>query len=75
MVSIFSGELNPARTLRKRKQIENMASLITPMLKAGDKVVEFCAGGGHLGIVLAYLNPQCNVGYVTNTHLSFMISL
>jgi len=57
----FLGELNPDRSKRKREQIENMISGIAPLIKTGDRIVEFCAGGGHLGIVIAYLRPDCNV--------------
>ncbi|XP_047142525.1 glutathione S-transferase C-terminal domain-containing protein isoform X1 [Hydra vulgaris] len=60
------GDLNPERALRKRQQIENMISLITPVLKSGDKVVDFCSGGGHLGIVVAYLRKDCTVFLIEN---------
>ena len=56
-----SGELNEGRSQRKREQIENMISSIVPLIKPKDRIVEFCAGGGHLGIVLAYLRPDCQV--------------
>ena len=56
-----SGELNEGRSQRKREQIENMISSILPLIKPKDRIVEFCAGGGHLGIVLAYLFPDCQV--------------
>ncbi|XP_066933952.1 glutathione S-transferase C-terminal domain-containing protein-like [Clytia hemisphaerica] len=60
------GELNPDRSKRKRQQIENMVSRILPLLRTGDKIVEFCAGGGHLGIVVAYLRPDCQVVLLDN---------
>ena len=56
-----SGELNEGRSQRKREQIENMISSILPLIKPKDRIVEFCAGGGHLGIVLAYRFPDCQV--------------
>jgi len=65
-VNPSEGELDPGRALRKRQQIENMVSLILPLLSSGDKIVEFCAGGGHLGIVVAYLRPDCQVVLVEN---------
>ena len=58
---VFIGDLNKQRSTRKRQQIENMATHISKMAKAGDTIVDFCAGGGHLGIVLAYLRPDCHV--------------
>lgn len=60
------GDLNVGRSLRKRQQIENMVTYITSLLKAGDKVVDFCSGGGHLGIVIAYLRKDCKVTLVEN---------
>ena len=63
---VFVGDLNEERSIRKRQQIENMATHISNMAKAGDTIVDFCAGGGHLGIVMAYLRPDCHVSiYVT----------
>jgi len=60
------GELNPGRALRKRQQIENMVAGIRRLAKPGAVVVDFCAGGGHLGLVVAYLRPDCKVILVEN---------
>lgn len=35
------------------------------MAKARDTIVDFCSGGGHLGIVVAYLRPDCHVSIYT----------
>ncbi|XP_057312988.1 glutathione S-transferase C-terminal domain-containing protein-like isoform X2 [Hydractinia symbiolongicarpus] len=48
-VNPAEGELKEQRALRKRQQIENMASRVLPQIRSGDEVVDFCAGGGHLG--------------------------
>jgi len=65
-VDPLNGQLGSARALRKRQQIENMISLVLPIVGSGKKIVEFCAGGGHLGIVLAFLRPDCHVILVEN---------
>ena len=43
--------------------------MIYPLLnqaKAGDVIVDFCSGGGHLGLAAAALLPQCKVLLVEN---------
>ena len=42
-------------------QLENMAVAVLKLAKDGDRIVDFCSGGGHLGIVLAYLLPKSTV--------------
>jgi 16S rRNA G1207 methylase RsmC len=42
-------------------QLENMAAAVAKLAKPGDTIVDFCSGGGHLGIVLAYLIPGATV--------------
>jgi len=56
-----SGEVSEGRVERKREQIENLVGMIESIAKEGDVIVDFCAGGGHLGIVLAYRLPKCHV--------------
>ena len=58
---MFAGDLNPGRALRKQKQIENILIAVKPLAKPGYRIVDFCAGGGHIGIVLAYFLPNCEV--------------
>lgn len=43
-----------------------MATAVIDAVKEGDVIVDFCSGGGHLGIVLAYLLPHCLVVMVDN---------
>ena len=62
-----AGELNIARAERKRRQIENIVWVVRRVFEAytlaqgsGNQtiqfsIVEFGAGGGHLGLVLAFL--------------------
>eukprot|EP01126_Amoeba_proteus_P044485 TRINITY_DN4944_c0_g2_i14.p2 TRINITY_DN4944_c0_g2~~TRINITY_DN4944_c0_g2_i14.p2 ORF type:complete len:222 (-),score=47.13 TRINITY_DN4944_c0_g2_i14:131-796(-) len=40
------------------------------MLQDGDVIVDFCCGGGHLAILLAYLYPKCKVIMVDKNDVS-----
>lgn len=57
----MGGELPPDRAVKKCQQLENMAAAILDLCKDGETVVDFCSGGGHLGIVVAYLKPSVTV--------------
>lgn len=65
-VNPVEGELNSDRAHRKRLQIDNLVSHVLTLLKSGDKLVDFCAGGGHLGIVIAYLRRDVHVVLLEN---------
>ena len=43
-----------------------MAAAVVDAVAEGDVIVDFCSGGGHLGILLAYLLPHCHVIMVDN---------
>ncbi|XP_078459177.1 glutathione S-transferase C-terminal domain-containing protein [Lampetra planeri] len=64
------GELSEARALRKRQQLENLVGCVRSLAQPAHIIVDFCSGGGHLGIVLAYLLPQCQVVLVENKEQS-----
>lgn len=55
------GDLSGYRAQRKRNQIESMARVVVSIAEPGDRIVEIGAGTGHLGILLAYLLPECHV--------------
>lgn len=69
----LAGKVPPARAQRKRRQIESLlhwgCRLLPPpatipvATESGLRpvVVDFCAGGGHLGLVLAALRPDITV--------------
>ena len=57
----MGGELPPDRAEKKCQQLENMAAAILDLCKDGDTVVDFCSGGGHLGILVAFLKPSVTV--------------
>ena len=42
-------------------QIASLARIVCSVAKPGDRIVEFGAGSGHLGILLAHLLPACHV--------------
>eukprot|EP00794_Sanderia_malayensis_P006758 gene6758-7518_t len=64
------GDLNKSRALRKQKQISNLYAAVKLLAKPGNVIVDFCAGGGHVGIVLAYFLPACQVILVENKEQS-----
>jgi hypothetical protein len=55
------GPLNAKRASRKRMQIESMLAWIDMLLPFGGELVDFCAGGGHLGLVIAAARPDSRV--------------
>lgn len=57
----MGGELPPDRVEKKCHQLENMTSAVLKLAKDGDIVVDFCSGGGHLGIVIAYMLQSATV--------------
>ncbi|XP_025085761.1 glutathione S-transferase C-terminal domain-containing protein-like [Pomacea canaliculata] len=66
------GEVPLKRVERKCQQLENLATAIQEVARPDDIIVDFCSGGGHLGIVVAYLLPQCKVCLVENKEESLM---
>ncbi|XP_073427916.1 glutathione S-transferase C-terminal domain-containing protein isoform X2 [Dendrobates tinctorius] len=71
-VSPAEGKMSSDRALRKEQQLNNLLSIVTNMAKPGDTVVDFCSGGGHVGIVLAYMLPSCQIVLVENKEESLM---
>ncbi|MCL4127968.1 UNVERIFIED_CONTAM: hypothetical protein GTU68_039367 [Idotea baltica] len=64
------GDLPLNRLKRKCQQLESLAQAAIAIAKEGDVIVDFCAGGGHLGILLAYCLPNCKVLLVENKNTS-----
>nr|XP_020830401.1 glutathione S-transferase C-terminal domain-containing protein isoform X2 [Phascolarctos cinereus] len=71
-VSPEEGKMSTERALRKQQQLNNLVSVVTNMAKPGDVVVDFCSGGGHVGIVLAHMLPSCQVVLIENKELSLV---
>jgi len=59
-----AGDLNEARAARKRAQVSSTAAHALALMRAGDHVVEFGAGSGHLGLLLADVRRDCSVTLV-----------
>jgi hypothetical protein len=59
------GGVPDKRACRKLEQLENMVAAVMSVVQIQRKesytIIDFCSGGGHLGIVLAYLLPNCQV--------------
>ncbi|NXJ61330.1 GSTCD protein, partial [Rostratula benghalensis] len=71
-VSPGEGKMSRDRALRKQQQLNNLVAAVTKLAKPGDVIVDFCSGGGHVGIVLAYTMPSCQVVLIENKELSLM---
>ncbi|XP_053885432.1 glutathione S-transferase C-terminal domain-containing protein [Malaclemys terrapin pileata] len=71
-VSPGEGKMSSDRALRKQQQLNNLVSMVTKLSKPGDVVVDFCSGGGHVGIVLAHMLPSCQVVLIENKELSLV---
>lgn len=71
-VSPQEGQLPFSRLQRKCQQLENVVSAVKSVAKKGDVIVDFCAGGGHVGIVIAYCLPDCKILLVENKEASLV---
>jgi len=60
------GSLPAARLRRKQDQLQNLCKPVLKLAKAGDIIVDFCSGTGHLGILIAYLLPHCTIILLEN---------
>lgn len=69
-----SGSLTTERSQRKQLQISNIIWCAKKILKSGDTVVDFCGGGGHLSLVLAYLMPNIKVFLVDRNEVSLALA-
>ncbi|NXC47601.1 GSTCD protein, partial [Penelope pileata] len=71
-VSPEEGKMSRDRALRKQQQLNNLVAAVKKLAKPGDVIVDFCSGGGHVGIVLAHMMPSCQVVLIENKELSLM---
>ncbi|XP_015990084.2 glutathione S-transferase C-terminal domain-containing protein isoform X3 [Rousettus aegyptiacus] len=71
-VSPKEGKMPYDRALRKQQQLNNLVYVVTNRAKPGDRIVDFCSGGGHVGIVLAHMLPSCQVTLIENKELSLI---
>lgn len=66
------GQLPDERLQRKKHQLFGLAKEIVKLAKSGDRIVDFCSGTGHLGIILAYKLPKCQIYLLENKEESMM---
>ncbi|XP_044284304.1 glutathione S-transferase C-terminal domain-containing protein isoform X1 [Varanus komodoensis] len=66
------GKMSSDRALRKQQQLNNLVALVTNLAKPEDVIVDFCSGGGHVGIVLAHILSSCKIVLVENKELSLI---
>ncbi|XP_076830730.1 glutathione S-transferase C-terminal domain-containing protein [Brachyhypopomus gauderio] len=71
-VSPIEGKMSAARAVRKQQQLNNLVAMVMEMARPGHTIVDFCSGGGHVGIVLAHTLPQCQVILIENKEESLM---
>nr|XP_051675486.1 glutathione S-transferase C-terminal domain-containing protein isoform X2 [Oryctolagus cuniculus] len=71
-VSPKEGKMSSDRALRKQQQLNNLVYVVINQAKPGDRIVDFCSGGGHVGIVLAHMLPSCQVILIENKELSLI---
>ncbi|XP_057188337.1 glutathione S-transferase C-terminal domain-containing protein isoform X2 [Triplophysa rosa] len=71
-VNPTEGEMSDARAVRKQQQLNNLVAMVTEMARPGQTVVDFCSGGGHVGIVLAHMLPKCQVILIENKEESLV---
>ncbi|XP_037822665.1 glutathione S-transferase C-terminal domain-containing protein homolog [Lucilia sericata] len=65
-----SSALPQERLLRKRQQLENLANAVASLAQPGQRIIDFCSGTGHLGILLALKLPQCEIILMENKAIS-----
>ena len=61
-----AGSLPQERLERKCGQLSSLAVPLTHLARPGDLIVDFCSGGGHLGLLLAHLLPAATLHMVEN---------
>ncbi|XP_017773546.1 PREDICTED: glutathione S-transferase C-terminal domain-containing protein homolog [Nicrophorus vespilloides] len=67
------GALPEKRAKRKCEQLENLVKSVFKISEGKSyKIVDFCSGSGHLGLLLAFLLPQCEVILVENKERSLL---
>ncbi|KAK7097418.1 glutathione S-transferase C-terminal domain-containing protein-like isoform X2 [Littorina saxatilis] len=60
------GKVPAKRVERKCQQLENLVTAVQEVARPGNTIVDFCSGGGHLGIAIAHVLPQCKIYLVEN---------
>lgn len=69
-----NGCLVPDRALRKRQQISNIIHYVSRLVRDGHEIVDFCGGGGHISLVLAWLFPNTHVTLIDRNEVSLALA-
>ena len=56
----------PNRLERKCGQLSSLGAPLAQLAQTGDTIVDFCSGGGHLGLLVAHLLTGAGVHMVEN---------
>lgn len=73
VINPTGGSLPQKRSARKCEQLENLVKAVLKMTASNANVkviVDFCSGSGHLGLLLGYLLPNCQIILVENKEQS-----
>ncbi|XP_030644121.1 glutathione S-transferase C-terminal domain-containing protein [Chanos chanos] len=71
-VNPTEGKMSDTRATRKQQQLNNLVAMVTELAQPGHTIVDFCSGGGHVGIVLAHTLPHCQVILIENKEESLL---
>ncbi|XP_060782454.1 glutathione S-transferase C-terminal domain-containing protein isoform X2 [Neoarius graeffei] len=71
-VNPTEGKMSDTRAVRKRQQLNNLVAMAKELAAPDHTIVDFCSGGGHVGIVLAHTLPQCQVILIENKEESLI---
>lgn len=69
-----NGCLVPSRALRKRQQISNIIHYVSRLVRDGHEIIDFCGGGGHISLVLAWLFPKVHVTLIDRNEVSLALA-
>ncbi|XP_030836328.1 glutathione S-transferase C-terminal domain-containing protein [Strongylocentrotus purpuratus] len=75
VVSPIEGEVEARRARGKEQQLESIVTAVQQIAQPGSRILDFCSGGGHLGIALAYCLPDCHVIMIENKEESLKRAL
>lgn len=65
-----TGSLNAERALRKRQQISNIVHYVSRLVEDDFEIIDFCGGGGHISLVLAWVFPNTRVTLIDRNEVS-----
>ncbi|KAG7333766.1 hypothetical protein KOW79_002173 [Hemibagrus wyckioides] len=71
-VNPTEGKMSDTRAARKQQQLNNLVAMVKELAGPNHTIVDFCSGGGHVGIVLAHTLPQCQVILIENKEESLV---